>query len=68
MNVVVNKAKRNATILVDLSDEDDRLMFISWMKQVQCRRIEDQFLVDGIIDAAGGEPEQGFPGYENMTQ
>lgn len=68
MNVIVQKKERKATIFVDLNDEDDRQLFIQWLKQVHCRNVADQFLVDDCIKAAGGEPEQGFPGYENMTQ
>jgi len=67
MNVVVTKGK-SATILVDFTDEDDRQMFISWMKQIQTKTPDGQFLVDECIKAAGGEPEHFFPGYENMTQ
>jgi hypothetical protein len=68
MNVIVQKKERKATILVDLNDDDDRQLFIQWLKQIQCRNVADQFLVDDCIKAAGGEPEHGFPGYDLMQQ
>lgn len=68
MQSVVNKGAKVATIQFDLANEQDRLTFIAWLKQLQPSNAESQFHIDRCIQAAGGEPEAGFPGYEMMQQ
>lgn len=68
MNSIVDKQGKTAVIQFDLSDENDRLTFIAWLKQLVPSRPEDQFAIDRAIQAAGGEPEPGFPGYEAFQQ
>lgn len=68
MYATVNKAAQVANVTFNLKDENDRLIFIHWLKQVKPASVEGQFDLDRCIEAAGGEPEVGFPGYESMQQ
>lgn len=68
MYATVNKAAEVANITFNLKDENDRAIFIHWLKQVQPATVEGQLDLDRCIAAAGGEPEHGFPGYENLQQ
>ncbi len=68
MYATVNKGAQVANVTFNLKDENDRLIFIHWLKQVQPASAEGQMDLDRCIQAAGGEPEHGFPGYENMQQ
>lgn len=68
MYAAVNKDADLWTITGKISDENDRQIFIHWLKQIQPATLEAQFAIDRCIKAAGGEPEHGFPGYENLQQ
>ena len=68
MNCLINKQAGTARIDFNLADEQDRLTLIAWLKQLQPSDLADQFQIDKCIEAAGGTPEPGFPGYENMQQ
>lgn len=68
MNTIVDKKERKAIIHFDLADDNDRGVFIHWLKNLVPTRPEDQFAIDNAIMAAGGEVEPSFPGYENMKQ
>lgn len=68
MYATVNKGALVANITFNLKDENDRAIFIHWLKQVQPATVEAQFDLDRCIEAAGGTPETVFPGYEHMQQ
>ena len=57
MNALVNKATGIATMTFNLKDENDRTVFISWLKQLQPVQPADQFEIDKCILVAGGEPD-----------
>lgn len=68
MNAVVDTTAKKGVLHFDLADENNRLTFISWLKQLLPSRVEDQMQIDKTIIAAGGTPEPGFPGYEVFQQ
>jgi hypothetical protein len=68
MYATVNKGAHIANITFNLQDENDRQIFIHWLKQVQPATPEAQFDLDRCILAAGGEPEPSFPNYELFQQ
>ncbi len=68
MYATVNKGANVANVTFNLKDENDRQIFIHWLKQVQPASVEGQLDLDRCILAAGGSPENVFPGYEVIQQ
>lgn len=66
MYATVNKGAQVANVTFNLKDENDRKIFIHWLKQIQPVTIEGQFDIDKCILAAQGEIEH--PNYELFQQ
>lgn len=57
-----------AMVTFDLKSEQDRDAYIGFLKSLKPTDLNSQMQIDMAIVAAGGNPEQGFPGYQVFQQ